>query len=219
MRDTRREVRDKWQTILENLGKRRQMICVQHCRFCIKSNKKWFASSPRLHGRGRVAADSVCRRLTWPHAQRPGSKSHASYAPHRDFHLLLQRSTTWKISLYPGEEGFVRGSCCVSEVCLTLNWMDSESEKHSGMVGLSSKSHHEPNPKCACVYSLPLCSSSPWPHASVFSYKLGLYESLRRGGGNSKWTYVVWMKMLTFWEEPLGRQGVGVASLLVCLTI
>lgn len=94
---------------------------------------------------------------------------------------------------------------------------------HGGII-------YEPDPKCTCVYSLPLCSWSPWPLVSVFSYKhkysrayhgqLGLYESLRRGGGFSKWPYVVRMKLLTFWEEPLGRQSYqhGSSSLLTFFT-
>lgn len=72
MRDTRREVRDKWKQILENLGnagRTEEMSDINDCLFCVQSNQKWFAFfSSRFHGGGRLAAERVCWSLTWPYA-------------------------------------------------------------------------------------------------------------------------------------------------------
>lgn len=116
MRDTRREVRDKWQTILENLGDGRQTnYFVTHFICCILLFFFFFIAlfqrhimtdhklAPRLYGGGGVAADGLCRSVTRPHAERPGGTSHAGQAAHGDLRLQRQGAPAGEISVHHGE--------------------------------------------------------------------------------------------------------------------
>lgn len=62
MRDTRREVRDKWQTILENLGNGTREMSRDLFPLHVSTLTRICLS--RLYGRGRVASKRVCRSVT-----------------------------------------------------------------------------------------------------------------------------------------------------------